>query len=80
MKQAKTIVKATNATAVDFGKLAELSDYVLELSPEVKIPGKVFGGAAVGAREVNSRFNHLPQVQKQALYTRIRIMRNFTSF
>ncbi len=48
MKQAKTIVKATNATAVDFGKLAELSDYVLELSPEVKIPGKVFGGAAVG--------------------------------
>ena len=36
MKQAKTIVKATNATAVDFGKLAELSDYVLELSPEVK--------------------------------------------
>lgn len=49
MKQAKTIVKTANVTAVDFGKLADLGDYVLELSPDVKILGKVFGGAAVDA-------------------------------
>ena len=49
MKEAKTIFKAENATTVDFGKLSDLNEYVLELSPEVKIPGKVFGGALVGA-------------------------------
>ncbi|MDE5960896.1 MAG: cupin domain-containing protein, partial [Duncaniella sp.] len=31
------------------GNLTEIKDYVLELSPEIKIPGKVFGGQAVGA-------------------------------
>ena len=49
MKETKTIIKAENVTAVDFGKLSNLSDYVLELAPEVKIPGKVFGGALVDA-------------------------------
>ncbi len=49
MKETKTIFKAENVTAVDFGKLSNLGEYVLELSPEVKIPGKVFGGALVGA-------------------------------
>ena len=49
MKEAKPIFKAENATAVDFVKLSDLNEYVLELSPEVKIPGKVFGGALVGA-------------------------------
>lgn len=49
MKQAKTILKAENVTAIDFGKLSNLSEYVLELSPDMKIPGKVFGGSLVGA-------------------------------
>ena len=49
MKEAKTIIKEQNVTAVDFGKFAELNEYLLTLSPEVKIPGKVFGGALVGA-------------------------------
>lgn len=49
MKETRTIIKAENVTAVDFGKLDNLNEYVLELSPEVKIPGKVFGGALVGA-------------------------------
>ena len=49
MKETKTIINAENVTAVDFGKLANLNEYVLELSPEIKIPGKVFGGALVGA-------------------------------
>ncbi len=49
MKETKTIFKAENVTAVDFGKLSNLGEYVLELSQEVKIPGKVFGGALVDA-------------------------------
>ncbi len=49
MKETKTIAKAGNFTAVDFGKLSDIKDYVLELGPEVKIPGKVFGGQSVEA-------------------------------
>ena len=43
MKETKTIAKATNFTAADFGKLNEIKDYTLQLGPEIKIPGKVFG-------------------------------------
>ena len=49
MKQIETIATAANFAAVSVGKLSELSDYVLELGPGVKIPGKVFGGATLGA-------------------------------
>lgn len=49
MKETKTIAKAANFTAVDFGKMSEIKDYTLELGPEIKIPGKVFGGQSVNA-------------------------------
>jgi len=49
MKQMKKIAEAENFSAANVGKLSELGDYLLELGPEVKIPGKVFGGACVGA-------------------------------
>ncbi len=49
MKETKTIATGANFSAVNFGKLNELSEYVLPLGPDVKIPGKVFGGQAVGA-------------------------------
>ncbi len=49
MKQVKTVASATNYKAINVGKLNEVSDYVLELGPDVKIPGKVFGGQALGA-------------------------------
>lgn len=49
MKQIQTIEKGVNFSAANFGKLADIKDYVLELGPEVKIPGKVFGGQAVDA-------------------------------
>lgn len=49
MKQIENISAAENFSAINVGKLNELGDYVLELSPEVKIPGKVFGGAALQA-------------------------------
>lgn len=49
MKEIKTIASAANFSAISVGALNELGDYVLELGPEVKIPDKVFGGAALGA-------------------------------
>ena len=49
MKQIQTIGNDTNHSAVNLGKLADIKDYVLELGPEIKIPGKVFGGQAIGA-------------------------------
>lgn len=48
MKTIENIAKAENFSAISVGKLNELGEYVLELG-EVKIPGKVFGGAALGA-------------------------------
>ena len=49
MKKIEPIAAAANFSAANVGKLNELGDYLLELGPEMKIPGKVFGGAAVGA-------------------------------
>lgn len=49
MKQVEKIAEEKNFSAINVGKLAELGDYVLELGPEVKIPGKVFGGQALKA-------------------------------
>ena len=48
MKTGKMIAAAENFAAADFGAIESLGDYTLELG-EVRIPGKVFGGAAVGA-------------------------------
>lgn len=49
MKQIPTIENGPNFSAANFGKLADIKDYVLELGAGIKIPGKVFGGQAVGA-------------------------------
>jgi len=49
MKQIEKIAEAKNFTAVSVGRLNELGDYMLELGPEVRISGKVFGGTAVSA-------------------------------
>lgn len=49
MKQIQTIRKGAAFSATAFGPLDGIRDYVLELGPELKIPGKVFGGQAVGA-------------------------------
>ena len=49
MKTMEKVAEAANFCAANAGKLNELSEYVLAMGPEVKIPGKVFGGAVVGA-------------------------------
>ena len=43
MKETKTIAKAANFTAVDFGKMSEIKDYTLQFG-DIKKQGKVFGG------------------------------------
>lgn len=49
MKQTEKIAAGEHFTAVDAGKMAQLGEYRLQLAPGVELPGKVFGGAAVGA-------------------------------
>lgn len=49
MKQIQKLSAAENFSAINLGKIADIKDYVLELGPEIKIPGKVFGGQALGA-------------------------------
>lgn len=49
MKQIQTIESGANFSAADFGRFADIRDYILNLGPEITIPGKVFGGQALGA-------------------------------
>lgn len=49
MKEMKTIATAPHFSAISVGPLSEIGDYVLTLGPDMKIPGKVFGGAALVA-------------------------------
>lgn len=49
MRQIEHVASAANFNAISVGKLDALGEYLLELGPEVRIPGKVFGGAASGA-------------------------------
>lgn len=49
MKEIQKMAAAENFSAVSVGKFSELNEYVLQLGADIRIPGKVFGGAAVGA-------------------------------
>ena len=49
MKQIQKLTDAENFGAINLGRLADVKDYVLQLGPDIKVPGKVFGGQAVGA-------------------------------
>lgn len=44
MKKIEKIAESQTFSAVNVGKLGEISEYVLEMGPEIKIPGKVFVG------------------------------------
>lgn len=56
MKQIKKISEAENYSAMDFGNLADIPEYTLQLGPDIKIPGKVFGGHALGATGADFSF------------------------
>lgn len=49
MKQIQKLSESKNYSAINFGKLSDLKDYTLELGPEIRIPGKVFGAQNLGA-------------------------------
>ena len=70
MKETKTIAKAANFTAVDFGKMSEIKDYTLQLGPEMIIPGKVFGGQSVNTTGGEFSFqNFAPDTESGFLHT-----------
>ena len=48
MKQIQELSHGKNFNAINLGKIQDMKEYALELSPEIKIPGKVFGGQAIG--------------------------------
>ena len=60
MKQIEKIAAGAGYTCISVGKMAELSEHVLELGPEVKIPGKVFAGAAAGTTGAEFSFHSFP--------------------
>lgn len=66
----KQTASSSNFTATDFGRLADLGNYVLELGPGIKIPGKVFGGKSVGATGAEFSFQSFaPGTQTGFLHT-----------
>ena len=70
MKETKTIAKAANFTAVDFGKMSDIKDYTLQLGPEIKIPGKIFGGQSVNATGSEFSFqSYAPGTETGFLHT-----------
>lgn len=70
MKTIEKIAEAEHFTAANVGELNALGDYLLELGPEIRIPGKVFGGAAVGATGSEFSFQRfLPGTETGFLHT-----------
>lgn len=59
MKKVATIQNGKNFSAVNVGKLSEIKDYVLQLSPEAAIPGKVFMGQDLGTTGCELSFQSL---------------------
>ena len=59
MKKVATIQNGKNFSAVNVGKLSEIKDYVLQLSPEVAIPEKVFVGQDLGTTGCELSFQSL---------------------
>ena len=67
MKDVKKIAEGKNFSAVDFGKLNELGDYVLSMG-DIKIPGKVFGGQALGNKGSEFSFQIYAPGQEGGFY------------
>ncbi len=68
MKEIVKIAEGQNFSAADFGKFETLSNYVLPLAPGVDLPGKVFGGQAVGANGGQFSFQVFQPGQEGGFY------------
>ena len=77
MKQIEKTTSATNFDVINLGKLNELGNYVLELTPEIKIPGKVFCGSALQVTGSEFSFSYSYREQKQDFFTLTKHMKNF---
>ncbi len=60
MKEIQTIATAQNFSTINIGQLNQLGEYELHLGPNVIIPGKVFGGAALHATGGDFSFQVFP--------------------
>ena len=60
MKEIQTITTAQNFSAINIGQLSQLGEYELHLGPNVVIPGKVFGGAALHTTGSDFSFQIFP--------------------
>jgi uncharacterized cupin superfamily protein len=67
MKEIKKIAEGKNFAAVDFGKINDLDEYVLAMG-DVKIPGKVFGGQALGTNGSEFSFQIYAPGQEGGFY------------
>ena len=79
MKQIEKTASATNFTAINLGKLNELGDYLLELAPEIKIPGKCLAGLHFKPQEANFHSSYSNREQKPVFFTLTKHMKNFIS-
>lgn len=68
MKRTSKIAEGKNFTAVDFGRFEDLGDYELVLGPDVKIPGKVFGGQDTGSTGSEFSFQIFQPGQETGFY------------
>ena len=60
MKQIEKISQGAGYTCISVGKMAELSEHVMELGPDVKVAGKVFTGAELGTTGAELSFQSFP--------------------
>ena len=79
MKTIEKIASAENFSAVNVGSFATLGDYLLQMGPDVKIPGKVFCGAAVQATGSEFSFQSFARVPKPDSSTPTRTTKSSTS-
>lgn len=68
MKEITILADIANATAIDFGPLSGIRDYVLQLAPDLRIPGKVFGGAAIKAGGADFSFQTFAPGEEGGFY------------
>ncbi|MCI1282312.1 MAG: cupin domain-containing protein [Prevotella sp.] len=59
MKQVEMIASGKNFASINVGKLNELNQHVLELGPDMKIPGKVFVGGALKTTGAEMSLNRI---------------------
>lgn len=64
MKKIQQTADGKNYTAVSVGELSQLGEYVLQLGPNVKIPGKVFLGKALNATGADISFQRFEAGQE----------------